>query len=270
MTIEEIGILQQALERKKHQEVLRKEFRKKIPLQDIKDIFLDAFNLPTPEESKTLLEQLLDIMEQVNNEEQDTNAKLLEWSERKFQGKVNQKISGEITLSQIALTNKVEDVKKVLENIFSLYAKLCDPTLFTQDTRHRIMSFKRNLSISSTQLPKNPAQSEKHFNALLLSQSQLVVLTAEEATVRAKLTQIQAFLFPHMEILHKELGYAETLLKKDSNLSTSDGLVHLAAELAIQVNLLDVACDNWDVALKIIMEVHNPFLEKYTICVQTL
>ena len=47
-----------------------------------------------------------------------------------------------------------------------------------------------------------------------------------------------------MEKLHKELGYAETLLKKDPNLSTLNGLVNLANDLAIQIKSLDVACDN--------------------------
>ena len=63
-----------------------------------------------------------------------------------------------------------------------------------------------------------------------------------------------------MEILHKELGYTKTLLKKDPNLSTLDGLVHLAAKTAIQLKSLDVALDNWDAALRHIMELH---LEKY-------
>ena len=93
------------------------------------------------------------------------------------------------------------------------------------------------------------------------------MLIAKEANIRAKLTNIQASLTPHMEILHKELGYAKKLLKKDPNLSTLDDLVHLATELAIQLTSLDVACDNWDVALKIIMEVHESFLDKYTISV---
>ena len=119
--------------------MLRKEYRKKQALQEIKDIFLDAFSLPTHEETKPLLEQLIDIVEKVNNEDLDTNAKLLEWSERKYQGKVNEKISSEIALTQVVLVTKVEEVKKVLENIFSLYTKLFDPTLFTQDTRHRIL-----------------------------------------------------------------------------------------------------------------------------------
>ena len=68
----------------------------------------------------------------MNNEDQETNVKLMEWSEKKFQGKVNEKISSEIALSQVELATKIEKVKKVLENILSLYRKLCDPTLFTQ------------------------------------------------------------------------------------------------------------------------------------------
>lgn len=35
-----------------------KEYRKKKALQDVKDIFLDAFSLPTPEATKKLLEKL--------------------------------------------------------------------------------------------------------------------------------------------------------------------------------------------------------------------
>ena len=72
-------------------------------------------------------------MEKVSNEDLDTNAKILEWSEKKFQGKVNEKISSDIVLNQVALATKVEDMKKVLENIFSLYTKLCNPSLFLRN-----------------------------------------------------------------------------------------------------------------------------------------
>ena len=70
------------------------------------------------------------------------------------------------------------------------------------------------------------------------------MLIVEEANLRAKLKNIQASLTPHMKILHKELGYVETLLKKDPNLSTLYGLVHLATKLAIQLKSLEVACEN--------------------------
>ena len=58
----------------------------------------------------------------------------LEWSEKKFQMKVNEKIYGNLALSQVELAKKVEKVKVVLENIFLLYLKLCDSSYFTQET----------------------------------------------------------------------------------------------------------------------------------------
>ena len=59
------------------------------------------------------------------------------------------------------------------------------------------------------------------------------MLTTEEATIRAKLINIQASLTPHMEILQKELAYAEIVLKKDPNLSIVDELIHLVVETTI-------------------------------------
>lgn len=100
---------------------------------DIKEIFLDAFSLPTPDETKPIIKQLTNIVERVNDRDLDTNVKLLEWSEKNFQNKVNEKISSGILLPQVELETKIESVKKVLERIFSLYTKLCNPTLFTQE-----------------------------------------------------------------------------------------------------------------------------------------
>ena len=77
------------------------------------------------------MEQLSNMVDQVQSENLDTNAKHLEWSERKFQAKVNEKISSEIALSQVELAKRIEKVREVLENIFSLYTKLCDPSIFT-------------------------------------------------------------------------------------------------------------------------------------------
>ena len=93
------------------------------------------------------------------------------------------------------------------------------------------------------------------------------MLILEEANIRAKLINIQAALTPHMEILQKELAYAETLMKKDPNLSTLDNLVHLAKKISIQLKSLDFALDNWYAALKHIMVVHKSFLDKYIVIV---
>ena len=68
-------------------------------------------------------------------------------------------------------------------------------------------------------------------------------------------------LTTHMEVLHKELAYVEMLLKKEPHLFIHEGLVTLVANLDIQIKSLEVACGNWDAAMKIIMEIHKSFLE---------
>ena len=90
-----------------------------------------------------------------------------------------------------------------------------------------------DLNISSLQLPKDPSQSEKYFAQTLRTQRELAELQTEESTTKAKLLQLQSSITPHLEILHKEQGYVETVIKKDLHLSTLDGLVHLAAKTAI-------------------------------------
>ena len=83
--------------------------------------------------------------------------------------------------------------------------------------------------------------------------------------MKAKLMKIQASITPHLEVLHKEKMYAEIVLKKDPNISTHEGLVDLPAKLAIQHKSLDIALNNWDATLKILLEVNKTFLAKHHI-----
>ena len=93
-------------------------------------------------------------------------------------------------MAQVDLAKKLDRVKVVLGNIFSLYNKLCDFSNFTQETSQRILSLERNLKISSKQLPINPAQSEKYFSQTLHTQRELVILIVEEENTKDKLMQI--------------------------------------------------------------------------------
>ena len=103
----------------------------------------------------------------------------------------------------------------------------------------------------------------KHFSQTLHTQKELAELTLEGSNIKAKLLQLQFSITPHLEILHKEQAYAETVIKKDPNLSTLDGLFHLAIETAIQYKSLEIALNNWDASLRMIMEVNQSFLAKY-------
>ena len=68
---------------------------------------------------------------------------------------------------------------------------------------------------------------------MLHTQKELAMLIENEANTKAKLIQIQFSITPHMEILQKGLAYAENVLKKDPNIFTLYGLVHLVVETTI-------------------------------------
>ena len=63
MTLDDLNKLQAAIDRKRQQEILRKEHRQKNSLQNIKDIFLDTFSVDTLDESKDMIDQLSDIVD---------------------------------------------------------------------------------------------------------------------------------------------------------------------------------------------------------------
>ena len=56
MNLVQINEVQEALEKKKKQEIFRNEYRQRQALVKIKDIFLDAFSLPIPDEAKPTME----------------------------------------------------------------------------------------------------------------------------------------------------------------------------------------------------------------------
>ena len=133
LTEEKMNEIQSALDKRRRQEAMRKECKYRQAMSEIKDIFMDSFSLQPLDASRLILEKLSNIVDQVNNEDHDTNEKLMEWSEKKFRGKVNQKISNDIILGQVDLAKTLDRVKVVLGNIFSLYTKLFDFPNFTQE-----------------------------------------------------------------------------------------------------------------------------------------
>ena len=134
---------------------------------------------------KPIIEQHVNIVDKTKHEDLDYNVKLLEWSERNFHTKVLEKISSAIALRQFDLATKVESVKKVLENIFSLYTKLYDVNLFTQEVQRVIDQLQGDLQLIGTTLNLSPSESQIDFQMLLPTQGKLAKLQAQGATIKA-------------------------------------------------------------------------------------
>lgn len=94
-------------------------------------MFFDAYDIKYVDERVPIMDQLVHIFENVNNDDIDANEKLLQWSEKKFEKKVLEKVSTEISIRQVELSNIVNNVEGVVQNIQNLYKILCDVPRFT-------------------------------------------------------------------------------------------------------------------------------------------
>lgn len=77
---------------------LRTEHEQKQVFHEIKGIFIEAFEMDDVNDTTPILEQLVQIVKKVNSDVSEANEKLMQWSERKFETKVLEKVSIEIVV----------------------------------------------------------------------------------------------------------------------------------------------------------------------------
>ena len=63
LTEEKMNQIQSALDRRRRQEAMRKEYKYRQAMSEIKDIFMDAFSLQNPDESMPIMEKLSNIVD---------------------------------------------------------------------------------------------------------------------------------------------------------------------------------------------------------------
>ena len=107
LTLEKTLFLQEVLEKKKMQEQINRELKKKKVLYDEKNIFVDAFDIQNFDEDATIINQLVTIVDQVNDGNMESNKKLMEWSTRRFETKVVNKVSITIDKKKVQLKERV-------------------------------------------------------------------------------------------------------------------------------------------------------------------
>ena len=88
--------LQDLLARKKRKEELKREQKQKHVLHEIKDIFLENFDVENLNEKAPIVPQLVQIIEKINGPNVDANENLMQWLETKFEKGVMEKLATQI------------------------------------------------------------------------------------------------------------------------------------------------------------------------------
>lgn len=78
------------------------------------------------------------IVDKINELDIDIQQKLMERVERQYDNKVMEKVSAEIDVNMVELSNWANDVEKGISTINSLFRKLCCVLAFTKEIRDQM------------------------------------------------------------------------------------------------------------------------------------
>ena len=89
-------------------------------MHDVKDIFVEAFDVQNFDGQAPIISQL------VNVGDIETNEKLIDWSAKKFENKVVEKVSTTIVEQKFQLQECVQNTTEQIKKVQKLYNILCD------------------------------------------------------------------------------------------------------------------------------------------------
>ena len=84
-------------------------------LHDIKDIFIDTFDIQTLDEKPLIISQLVQIVEIFNTKDIEANEKVMAWFENKFEKKLIEKFSIEIIVWKVELMTLVQNIEELVQ-----------------------------------------------------------------------------------------------------------------------------------------------------------
>lgn len=95
-----------------------------------KGYIVDAFEVKKIDGQAPIISHLVQIVEQINARDIESNEKLMACSRKKFENKIIEKISTTIAKHKVALQEHVQNVEELVHKIQNLYNILCDVPRF--------------------------------------------------------------------------------------------------------------------------------------------
>ena len=165
INLDQINIISELLQKKAKQKKLREEKRRENQvLEDVKNILIDALSTEV-DSTQPILVQLAEVVHKFN-EDLNGQEKLLQRAERKFENKVLEQVAQKIGIYQVDLSTILSSLETFVNNVTSLFRKLCDTSSFTQEIKDKLSKIDEDLKESAHQLSLDPSYSSAHYSKI--------------------------------------------------------------------------------------------------------
>ena len=137
------------LQKKSKQQRLREERDKEYKIiEDAKNILSKAIGIEF-DSSQPILHQLAKVVQNFN-EDTDSQDKLFQKAEKKFENKVLEHIAQQIAIYQVELSTFLGSMETTCTNVSSLFGKLYDVSNFTKEIKGKLSKIDEDLKASNS------------------------------------------------------------------------------------------------------------------------
>ena len=190
--------------------------------------------------------------------------KLLQRAEHKSKNKFLEHISQKKFIHQVELSTILGPLETSYNNVSSLFSKLYDILIFTQEIKYKLSKFDEDLKASAQELQLDLSLSSIHFNNIRFLTDIQVIFPREEVRIRSTLIDIQNMILPNMDALQKNIAHSKTLIH-DNNFSIADHMIELSTKVQVALHTCKVLQENWEKTFPFIIKVHSYFLSHFAI-----
>ena len=157
-------------------------------LEDVKNILTQTLSTKV-DSSQPIFVQLVEAVQKLN-EDLNSQERLLQRVEKKFETRVLEQISQKIGIYEVELSISISSLETTYSNITLLFGKLCDTTIFMKDIKDKLSNIDEHLKASAQQLQLDPSSSSAHFTKIKFFTHNQAELLRKEARTREILTEI--------------------------------------------------------------------------------
>ena len=175
-------------EKGKQQKLIEERDKEYKIIEDAKNILSEAIGIEI-DSSQHILYQLVEVVQKFN-EDTEGQDKLIEKAEKKFDSKVLEHISQQITIYQVELSTILVNLEASCSNVSSLFAKLCDVPEYRKEVKDKLSKIDIDLKPSAQQLQLDPSSSSTHFKKIIFFSNMQVEFVREEERIRSQLIDI--------------------------------------------------------------------------------
>lgn len=111
-----------------------------------------------------IIYQLATITDKINAPNTDAEKRIEEWEESKIQNKLVERISIEVALNKVKLSEVITEVKSITQIIFQFLIKLCTSDTFNVEVSEKIKGLEVEIKLSTQVAITEPTTFLKHIN----------------------------------------------------------------------------------------------------------